>query len=201
MSSPGCEMGENPQASKVLERLLVALPRDRVSLGWLHTELREHSFEMLAFIMALIGVLPGASVMIGFLMVIPAVGMMFSSGVELPRFLALRSISTRQASFVLGRAIPLLRSWEGSERSSPANTQKFTRPLVGLLSLLLGITMLVPVPLSNVIPALVIAGLSLASFENNFTLLCISGFAAAGSLAVTAVTIVAASQAFAHFGF
>jgi hypothetical protein len=189
-----------PSASAVLERLLEALPQDRVSVGWLHQELREHSFEMLALIMALIGVLPGASVMIGLFMFVPACGMMFSSGMRLPGVVAARSISTRQASFVLGRAIPLLRSWEAGHRAPPGDIWKVARPLVGFLALLLGFTLLVPVPLSNVFPALVIAGLALASFEGNLTLLAISVAAAALSLAFTAITILAATQAFAHFG-
>lgn len=199
MSSPAREIGDCPPASLVLERLLQALPKDRVSVGWLHNELHEHSFEMLAFIMALIGVLPGASVMVGILMAVPALGMMFSRGLRLPDMVAERSISTRQASYVLGRAIPLLRSWEGAGRSSRARGWKLIRPLVGFVTLILSFTLLVPVPLSNVIPALVIAGLSLASFEENATLLWFSLSAAAVSVAITAVTILAASQAFANF--
>jgi hypothetical protein len=191
---------DTPPASAVLERLLQALPQDRVSVGWLHQELHEHSFEMLAFIMALIGVLPGASVVIGLFMVIPASGMMFSSGMRLPRVVAARSISTRQASFVLGHTIPLLRSWEAGHRARPGEIWKLARPLVGLLSLFLGATLLVPVPLSNVLPALAIAGLALASFEGDLILLGISVMVAALSLAITAITILAASQAFAHFG-
>lgn len=194
------DIKEYPSASVVLERLLEALPQDRVSVGWLHDELREHSFEMLAFIMALIGVLPGASVMVGLFMAVPAVGMMFSSGMRLPSVVAARSISTRQASFVLGRAIPLLRSWEAGHRAPPGDIWKIARPLVGLLSLLLGFTLLVPVPLSNVLPALTIAGLALASFEGNLLLLGVSIVVAALSLAITAITLLAASQAFAHFG-
>jgi hypothetical protein len=186
-------------ASAVLERLLAGLPEDRVSLGWLHEELHEHSFEMLAFIMALIGVLPGASVMIGVLMVVPACGMMFSSAMPLPRFMAARSISTDQASFVLDRAIRLLRARETDGHAVYA--VPIMRPFVGVLTLLLGLTLLVPVPLSNVPPALAIAGLSLASFEGNLTLLCISAVAAAGSLAVTGMAILAASQALRGLGF
>jgi len=199
MSSQVCQVKDTPPASIVLERLLAAMPEDRVSVGWLHEELREHSFEMLAFIMALIGVLPGASVMIGFLMIVPAFGMMFSSGMPLPSVVAARSISTRQASFILGRAIPLLKSWESGDRNPQSDIWRFARPVVGILLLLLGITLLVPVPLSNVLPALTIAGLALASFEGNLLLLCISGAAAAGSLAITGVTLLAASQAFARF--
>jgi hypothetical protein len=200
MPPQACQAKDTPPASIVLERLLAAMPQDRVSVGWLHEELREHSFEMLAFIMALIGVLPGASVMIGFLMVVPAFGMMFSSGMALPGIVAARSISTRQASFILGRTIPLLKSWESADRTPQSEIWPFARPIVGVLLLLLGPTLLVPVPLSNVLPALTIAGLALASFEGNLLLLCISGLAAAGSLAITAITLLAASQAFSHFG-
>ena len=199
MSSPAIDVRECPSASLVLERLLLTLPQDRVSLGWLHEELREHSFEMIAFIMALIGVLPGASALVGVLMTVPAVGLMSSSVIDLPQILAARSISARHASLLLGRAIPVLRRWETPERARHAQSWKFARPIVGLLSLLLGITLLVPIPLSNVLPALAIAGLSLALFEENFTLLCLSGLAAAASLALTCVTVMAASQAFANF--
>lgn len=198
MAPPALDISENPPASLVLERLLVQLPDGRVSLGWFHAELREHSFEMLAFIMALIGILPGASVMIGVLMVVPAVGMMSSSGMELPSLLAKRSISTRQASFVLGRAIPILRHWESDERMRHANALRMTRPLIGLASLVLGLTLLVPIPLSNVLPALAIAGLTLASFEGSLSLLCLSALAAAGSLLITCLTVIAASQVFAN---
>ncbi len=198
MAPPALDISENPPASLVLERLLTALPADRVSLGWIHAQLREHSFEMLAFIMALIAILPGASVMIGVLMIVPAVGMMSSSGMELPSLLAKRSISTRQASFVLGRAIPILRHWESDERMRHETAFRMTRPFIGLASLLLGLTLLVPIPLSNVLPALAIAGLTLASFEESLSLLCLSAFAAVGSLLITGLTVLAASQVFAN---
>ena len=95
MSSFEQDIEDNPAASAVLERLLAVLPNDRVSLGWFHDELPEHSFEMIAFILALIGVLPGASVMIGLAMVVPATGMMLSNGVRLPSVMAERSISAK----------------------------------------------------------------------------------------------------------
>ncbi len=199
MPSFAQDIREHPPASLMLERLLSQLPQDRVSLGWLHDHLHERSFEMLAFVMALIGVLPGASVMIGALMVVPAFGMMFSSGIKLPSIVASRSVSARQASFVIERAILFLRTCKTESR--PTRRVKRTRPLVGALLLLLGITLLVPVPFSNVFPALAIAGLSLASFEDDFLLLCLSELAAIGSLAVTGVTVLAASQALAKFAF
>lgn len=200
MSGQICETIGQTSASAVLERLRASLPQDRVSVGWIHGELREHSFELLAFIMALVGILPGASIMIGVLMIVPAMGMTFSSGMTLPEIVARRSISSRQASYVLGRAISLLQSRTATERRPHRRAWKIARPIAGVLSFVLGITLLVPVPLSNIIPALTIAGLSLAAFEGNLTLLCLSGVAAAGSLAITGATLVAASQAIASLG-
>jgi hypothetical protein len=197
MSLTASEETDYPPASLMLERLLEILPDDRVSLAWIHDELHEQSFEMIAFIMALIGVLPGFSVVIGVLMIVPATGMMFSSGVRLPSMMASRSISARHARYVLGHAIPLLRSWEATDRRPHQRIWKIARPAAGFLALLLGVTLLVPVPLSNILPALVIAGVALASFEGNLTLLCIAAVAAAGSLAVTGFTILAATHAFA----
>jgi len=170
MSVQVCNDTEIPSAAAELERVLRTLPQDRVSIGWLHRELRGHSFELLAFVLALVGVLPGASAAIGCIMVIPALGMIFSSGVRLPRVVALRSIPARQASFVLGRTIPLLRAWETG--------------------------VLVPLPLTNVLPALTIAGLSLAVCEGSAALLFFSCCAAMGSLAVTGMTLLAATHAF-----
>ena len=200
MSGQNCETTGQTSASAVLERLLAALPQDRVSVGWIYGELHEHSFELLAFVMALVGILPGASIVIGVLMIVPAMGMTFSSGMPLPEIVARRSIPTRQASYVLGRAISLLHSRTAAKRGAHRTTWKIARPVAGVLSFVLGITLLVPVPLSNVIPALTIAGLSLAAFEGNLTLLCLSGLAAAGSLAITGATLVVASQAIASFG-
>lgn len=200
MSRPVCEAENSAQASDILERLLRIMPEDRVSVGWLHGELRDQSFELMAFLLALIGVLPGASVVIGILMIVPALGMMFASPISLPGVVARRSIPARQASLVIGRAIPILRSWETGAQPRDAMVWKFARPAVGALSLLLGLTLLVPVPLSNVIPAVSIAGLTLAAFEGNVLLLGISGVAAACSLALTGATLVAASQLFASFG-
>jgi len=115
--------------------------------------------------------------------------------------LAQRSISTRQASFVLGRTIAILRHWESAEPVHRARAWRMMRPAIGLASLVLGLTLLVPIPLSNVLPALAIAGLTLALFEANLPLLCISVFAAAGSLLITCLTVVAASQVFAELAF
>ncbi len=198
MASFEREIEDHPPASLVLERLLAILPDDRVSLGWFQDELHEHSFEMLAFVLALIGVLPGVSAAIGLLMVVPATGMMFSSGVRLPSIMAQRSISAGRARYIIDRILPLLRSWEAPHRPPHPPIWKLARPAAGLLALLLGVTLLVPVPFSNVLPALAIAGLTLASFEGSVPLLCISACTGAGSLAVTGVALIAASQAFAN---
>lgn len=197
MVAPAFDFADGPRASLVLERLLATLPEDRVSLGWLHRELRDHSFEMFAFILSLIAILPGASVFIGILMIVPALGMVCASGWALPSVVADRSVSARQASYVIGHAIPWVRSWEDALPTLKFGAHSLVRPCVGLLLLVLSATLLIPVPLSNVPPAIVMAGLSLASFQRNLLLLGICGVAAALSLAFSCMTLLAASAAFA----
>jgi len=64
-----------------------------------------------------------------------------------------------------------------------------TKRLVGSIVLLLAISLIWPVPLSNVVPALVIALISLAYLEEVGVLLCISVVAALVSLAITAAIV------------
>jgi len=70
-----------------------------------------------------------------------------------------------------------------------------TKRLVGSIVLLLAISLIWPVPLINIFPALVIAMISLAYIEEDGLLLCISVVAALVSLAFTAAIVWATIEA------
>jgi hypothetical protein len=70
-----------------------------------------------------------------------------------------------------------------------------TKRLVGSVVLLLAISLIWPVPLSNIVPALVIALISLAYIEEDGVLLCVSVVAALVSLAFTAAIVWATIEA------
>jgi hypothetical protein len=64
-----------------------------------------------------------------------------------------------------------------------------TKRVVGFVILLLGMTLLAPIPFSQIIPALVIMLLAFAFLEEDGVLLCLALTAAAVSLSMTAAAV------------
>jgi hypothetical protein len=81
--------------SSVLEELLKGAPPDHVTLGWLAGSLRERSFGLALLIMALAGLVPGASIFIGILLGFPAM-ILGRESPGLPRLTASRRVPTRR---------------------------------------------------------------------------------------------------------
>ena len=80
----------------------------------------------------------------------------------------------------------------GSRREDPPRWERLfekAERIVGVVMLLLGATLLTPVPLSNIIPALVIMLLAFSLLEEDGVLLVIALSAALVSLAITVATI------------
>jgi hypothetical protein len=59
-------------ASVVLQRLHDQAPTDHFTLGWLLTGLSKHSFGVLLLLLSVIAIAPGASIVAGMLLLIPA---------------------------------------------------------------------------------------------------------------------------------
>lgn len=177
--------------SVVLERLLdQAEKTEDITLAWILGHLKERSFGTIILVLGLIGVLPGVSALAGVLLVIPAVEMMLGrSGPSFPRFVAQRPLPAEKVDTLLRRAIPSLRWLEAYCHPRWHLAFGATRHIVALALLLLGFTLLTPVPLSNVIPALVIVAISLAFLERDGLLLTIALAAAAAVLGAMALTI------------
>jgi hypothetical protein len=184
------------RASAVLENLLTEAPPDHVTLAWLTVSLRERSFGFVVLVMALTGLVPGASTVIGILLAFPAIQMILGrEHPSLPRFITSQRVSTRRVVRVFEHAIPLLRWMETRIRSPwPASPQS-TKRIVGLVVLLLAATLVWPFPFSHIIPALVIMLTSFAYLEEDGALLWISLAAALGSLGITFVTLWATIRA------
>ena len=193
----GAALPRVPQAAGVtrlvLERVHGALPQHRVSLGWLHRELEAQAVYLLIFVLALLGTLPGASLPAGLAICALAGGILLSGGkAGLPASLAAREIAVRPARYALSRAIALSRI---CERVLPAARNEASSPfrfMANVLLFILGAMLLVPIPLSNVLPAMVAAALSLALVEGSFALFVLSSFGAVASLGFMVVTVSAA---------
>lgn len=178
--------------SVVLEDLFERAPSD-VTPAWFIANLQERSFGVVMLLMALLGLVPGASGIVGVLLAIPALQMMLAHEAPvLPRLLVERRLPATKVRRVGNRILPLLRRMELVIRPRWPTPFETTKRVVGLVVLLLAATLVWPFPFSHIIPTLVIMLLSFAYLEEDGILLCIALVAALASLSVTGVTVWAA---------
>ena len=132
----------------------------------------------------MIAIAPGFSIVAGMLLVIPAFQMIIGSAAPVfPRRIAAHPFPTKCLAAVLQRSLPVPRYLEHVVHP------RWHTP-VGAAVFLLSVTLVfVPLPLSNVVPALVIALLSLAYLEEDGVLLVIALLTAVITLAAEAATV------------
>ena len=176
--------------SIALAQLLDEAPPDHVSLAWLIGRLEKRSFGLLMLLLALLSLAPGLATFTGLVLVFPAIQMLLGrESPTLPRFVAIRSVSTQRFAGWAAQAIPLFERMEAIIRPRLPTPFEATKRLVGFVVLLLAATLMWPFPFSHVIPALVIMLISVAYLEEDGVLLCISLAAALVSFAITAGTV------------
>jgi hypothetical protein len=162
-------------ASVLLQRLHDEAPADHFTLGWLLGRLHKRSFGLLMLLLAVVAIAPGVSIVTGLLLMIPAFQMIAGRNVPaFPRRIAVRPLPTRHLAALMQRAVPVLSYLEKFIHPRWRTPSGPTKRLVGVVVVLLSITLLTPVPLSNVVPALAIALLSLAYLEEDGLLLSIA---------------------------
>jgi hypothetical protein len=177
--------------SAVLQRLHDELPANHFTLGWLMHSLRKRSFGIIMLLLALVAIAPGLSIVAGLLLMIPAFQMIVSKPTPVfPRGIATRSLPTKHLAAVVQRSLPVLRYLEKVVRPRWPTPLETTKRLAGTIVMVLSATLVfIPIPLSNVVPALVIALISLAYVEEDGLLLSIALLAAAIVLAVATAAI------------
>ena len=161
-----------------------------VSIGWLMEQLGGRSFGFALLVMAVLGVLPGMSMVAALLVVWLAVQMMLGQeAAVLPGLVARRSIGVERLARLIGIVAPRLAWVERLVRPRWPLLFQTTERLTGIMMLLLGLSMLSPVPFSQLVPALVIMLLALAYLEEDGFALLLALIAALASLSITAATI------------
>lgn len=176
--------------SAVLEDLLDRAPSDVVTLEWIVANLRERSFGVVILMLALIGLLPGASLPIAILLPVPAVQLILARPEpRLPRFIANRRVATPRLARLVARVMPLLKRLERVVRPRWLAEFDATERIVGVTILLLAASMFSPFPFSHVIPLLVVVLIAFAYLEDDGLLLCIGLGAAVLSLIITAAVM------------
>jgi len=148
--------------------------------------------DTLVLLIALLAVVPGASLPAGLALMFLCGPMIGGGRVWLPQRLAARPLPVQSLSLIFNRVLPVLRWQERVFSRSGASHVAAAKPVVAVLLLTLSATLLVPLPLSNVAPALAIAMIALAYLEASVTLLAVSALTGLLSLAFTGSVIWAA---------
>ena len=168
-------------ASVVLQRLHDEVPADHFTLGWLMHSLHKRSFGIIMLLLGLVAIAPGLSIVAGLLLMIPAFQMIAGKSAPVfPRRIATRSLPTRHLAAVVQRSVPVLGYLETVIHPRWQTPPEATKRLVGAVVAMLSATLvLIPIPLSNVVPALLIVSISLAYLEEDGILLAAALLAAA----------------------
>ena len=177
-------------ASVQLSRMLDRAEDSEVSIGWLMQQLGQRSFGLTFFVMAVIALLPGASTIVGVLLAWPAVQMILGHDVAaLPRLIARRMVGVESLARIIGIVTPRLAWIERLIRPRWPLPFETARRLTGIVMLLLGLTMILPVPFGHILPALATMLLALAYLEEDGIAFLAATIAALVSLAITVATV------------
>jgi hypothetical protein len=172
------------------------LEGSRVSVGCLMKRLGERSFGLTLFMMAVLAFIPGASTIIGVLIAWPAVQMTLGrDAAALPRLIARKQIDVEKLARVTRIVAPRLEWVERLVRPRWPTPLQTTKRMTGGVTLLLGLSLISPVPFGHVVPALVIMLLALAYLEEDGVALLVALIAALLSLAATGITLWGAVEA------
>ena len=131
--------------------------------------LHKRSFGIIMLLLALVAIAPGVSIVASLLLLIPAFEMIAGrSAPVFPRFIATRPLPTRHLAALVQRAVPVLRYFEKVIHPRWPTPFEATKRRVGTVVVILNTTLVfTPIPLSNTVPALVIALISLAYLEED----------------------------------
>jgi hypothetical protein len=165
--------GKSIPASLILQQLQDQAPAGPVTLQWLMERLRHQSFGMIIFILAIAAGVPGISVIAGVLLLVTSFEMLIGfPELTVPSWMARRKLPTRHVGAVVRGVIPILKCLERAIYPRFATPPGTTRRVVGVIVFVLTIRLLLaPLPLSNIIPAIFIAFISLTYVEQDGLLL------------------------------
>ena len=173
--------GSAPLPSLTIERLLGCLG--------------ERSFGLIMLLLGLVAMLPGVCVLGGLGLAILGLQMTMARQTPiLPGFLLLRSLPADKVLAVLGRIIPTITFLEKFIRPRWHTPFIATKRLVGLVMILLGVTIFVPIPLSNVLPGAMALLVALAYLEEDGLLLSGALTASIASLLITGMEVWATAK-------
>lgn len=186
---------ESVPTSALIGAMLEHAPADVITVAWCFENLRRRSFGMVMFLLGLTAMIPGINAIAGLLLASVGVQMVMAHEAPLlPRFIAARPLPTAKISRLLERTIPIVSMLEKIIRPRWQTPFVATKRFVGVVVVLLGLTVLMPIPFSNVVPGAVTMLLACGYLEEDGIMLCVALTAAAASLAMTGMEAWAAMQ-------
>jgi hypothetical protein len=170
--------------------MLDRAPEPRVPIAWLMAQLGRRSFGLTFLVMGMVALVPGASTFVGVLLAWPAVQLgLGHDATALPRFIARRTVGADRLTHVIRLLIPWLVWLERLIRPRWPELFQTLRWMTALTMLLLGLTMIPPVPFGHVLPAVVVMLLAVAYMEEDGLALLIALLGALVSLAITVAAV------------
>lgn len=197
--SPAAEPAHAARASDLLERLAAAAPDERVSLGQIVDVLGERAFGLVLLILALPCAIPflyGVPQVFSLPMVFVATQILIGrQTLWLPDPMRARTIRRDDLRALAARGGPWLRRLELLARPRlSALSSRVAEKLFGLAMVIASLSILTPLPLTNTVPAIGVAVLSIGMIEKD-GLLMLAGTAIAlvwiGFLALAGTTVIA----------
>ena len=179
--------------SDMLNRIANDESRDRIAIGDLLDVMQERAFGPLLLIFSLPNVLPtppGTSAVLGAPLIFLTLQLALGRDPWLPRIIADRSIARTDFAKFIGRAMPWLAK---AERLLRPRLGIFAHPpaeyVVGLMTFILAVVLVLPIPLGNMLPALAICMLALGILERDGVWVIAGMIVGAASLVVVSGVI------------
>ncbi|SDN98494.1 Uncharacterized conserved protein [Afipia sp. GAS231] len=182
-----------------LTDLVNNLPGEHFTIEWLLGRLDRRSFGIVMLVMSLVAMVPGISLLIGPLLAIPAFEMILGrSGPSFPKRIAVYPLRSSALAGIVKRALPLLAMLEKIVHPRWPISPGLSRRAAGLAILALSGLFLAPLPLIQIVPALLVALIALAYLEEDGLLLCVSLLATLVLMLVTTAAIWGAVLGWMH---
>lgn len=158
------------KTSALMKAVLSDLPLDNVNVGYLVKQLGQRSFGGIIIILALLGLIPGVSILAGFAIV--ALGLQLLLGLTLPRLPSILTNRNLDSTLVRSVGYKVVTQVEKLERQArprwlTLSRHHLTMRLIGLVTVGLGMVVLLPLPFTQLLPAVALLLISIGQLERD----------------------------------
>ena len=191
------ETGHKPEkTSFIIKQLLAEHHGEKITIDELVTGLRRRSFGGLFVSLAIVGLIPGISFLIGILLIVPGIQMLLGyPNPVFPKFVREKTIEKEKLQKISEAVMPWIERLETYVKPRYSRLTGVPAPqIVGAIVIALSLILMVPLPFSNFPPALAITLLSLGLMERDGVLIVL-GFLTALSALLIGIAVISVTLA------